>query len=157
MATRRFHWLAALALVLSACGASGTPVRGQFRVEDPDRGPRASQLPYACQPGFCFVGEEVVIDERDIRGASLVQEGESQALIVLEFTRKGVEKLSLATRSNPGRRMAFVQDGKVLLSMLIEGELQDKAVIRGPEDDLRRIYLLMTAPPAEPKGTTPRP
>jgi preprotein translocase subunit SecD len=136
------------ALLLSACGGL-QPVRNplQVRMEEGERGPEAQELPYLCRDGTCTVGQRVYLDERDVRGASLLQEGETQGLLVLEFSPGGEAKLNLLARSNLGRRMVFVQEGKVLGTALIEKpETSGKVQLLGPLPDMRRIFKELTEP-----------
>lgn len=137
-----------VALAVTACGGLA-PVRNplQVRMEAGERGPDSQVLPYLCRDDVCTVGQRVYLDERDVRGASLVQEGETQGLLVLEFSADGQAKLDLLARSNLGRRMVFVQDGKVLATSLIEKpESSGKVGLLGPLPDMRRIFRELTEP-----------
>lgn len=139
------------ALVSVGCGAL-TPVRRpvQLRMETDSGGSGTAAMPQLCAPGLCYVGQEVYLDERDLRGAML-QEGETQGLLVLEFTADGARKLQLVTRSNNGRRMAVVQDGRVLALMLIRQEIAGgRAELEGPPPDLRRVFQSLTEPVRQP-------
>lgn len=141
--------VAGLALVLAAACSAMQPVSNpvQVRLEASDRAPEATQLPYLCQGGMCAVSPQVFLDERDVRGASLLQEGESQGLLVLEFNDAGKAKLNILTRSNLGRRMVFVQDSRVLGTLLIDRPWEKGRVeLQGSLPDLRRIYQELTVP-----------
>jgi len=83
-----------LALMIAGCGGL-TPVRRpiQVHLEADQYGPGAMTMQQLCQPGLCYVGQQVYLDERDVRGAML-QEGETQGSLVLEFTDDGARKLS---------------------------------------------------------------
>ena len=68
---------------------------------------------------------------------------------MLEFNQDGKAKLDLVARSNLGRRMVIVQDGKVLGTALLEKPDTDgKLRLLGPLPDMRRVYRELT----EPKG-----
>lgn len=140
--------LAVALLALAAC--SGVqPLKGpvQIRAAEEERAPGVTAMPYLCEPGYCYVGREVFLDERDISGARFEQEGEYRALVTLEFTREGARKLALVTRSNAGRRLVVVHDGKVLATMLVEGELAGgKAAIEGKPADIQKVYETLTQP-----------
>lgn len=136
-------------LCLTAACAGLAPVRKpmELRLEGDSNARGVLSMQQLCEPGLCYVGEEVYLDERDVRGAAL-QDGEVQASLVLEFTETGARKLRLVTRSNAGRRLAIVQDGKVLVMTLIRGEiLGGKAEVAGRSADLRRVFESLTAPP----------
>ena len=140
-----------MASILLGCGAL-TPVRRpmQLRLEADQYGLGATSMQQLCDPGLCYVGQQVYLDESDVRGAML-QEGEAQGSLVLEFTEDGARKLKLVTRSNNGRRLAVVQDGKVLALFMIREEIAGgKAELSGKPTDLRRIFESLTEPARQP-------
>jgi hypothetical protein len=58
-----------------------------------------------------------------------------------------VRAANLLARSNLGRRMVFVQEGKVLGTALIEKpETSGKVQLLGPLPDMRRIFKELTEP-----------
>ena len=142
-----------IAIGLAGCGPAAAPVRGvQVRLEETERGPRASQQPYPCPAGACYLGQDVLIDDRDIVGASFLEQGESRALIRIELTREGIRKLGLVTESNQaGRRMAFVRDGKVLVTAPFGLDEKERVLVPGDLPSLRQIYQQLTAPEREPQ------
>lgn len=137
-----------LVMLTPACGGL-QPVKSplEVRMEAGERAPETLSLPYLCRDGQCTVGQQVYLDERDVRGATLLQEGETQGLIVLEFSPGGRAKLDLVARSNLGRRLVIVQDGKVLGTALLEKpDTQGKLRLLGPLPDMRRVYRELTEP-----------
>ena len=151
LVSKRSILFAALLCLGTACSGLA-PLRKpmQLRLEGDSNTRGVLSMQQLCEPGLCYIGEEVYLDERDVRGAAL-QDGEVQASLVLEFTETGARKLRLVTRSNAGRRLAIVQDGKVLVMTLIRGEiLGGKAEVAGRSTDLRRVFESLTAPPSSP-------
>ncbi len=142
-------------VVLSACAGS-QPLARHVELHaavEPGSDPASLSLPYVCQAGTCNVSGQVWLDERDLRGASLQQEGETTAVLQLDLTDVGRPKWQVAVKSNTGRRLALVQDGEVLASWVVEA-LQPTASrleVRGNKDDLQLIFDRLTKPKTNSK------
>jgi hypothetical protein len=66
---------------LSAACAQPEPVRRPVQV-------RVETVAGTCDGPDCALSPEILLDERDLRGVQL-QDGEVQALVMLEFTPQG--------------------------------------------------------------------
>jgi len=142
-------------VVLSACASSQPLVRHVelHAAVEPGSDPASLALPYVCQAGTCNVSGRIWLDERDLRGASLQQEGETTAVLQLDLSDVGRPKWQVAVKSNPGRRLALVQDGEVLAAWVVE-TLQPTASrleVRGNKDDLQLIFDRLTKPKTDSK------
>lgn len=148
---RHRSWAMAVALLMTACG-EGVAVRRHFELRREGQAGLAGTetLPWLCREGTCTVAREVWLDERDVRGATFLDRGESTAAIVLHLSDDGAARLALAVRSNQGRQLAIVQDARVLATWLAQagqgGQVAHDLELLGSAAEMQRVYEQLTRP-----------
>lgn len=154
--------LTAAALTAAACGAlmGCAPhvalVRHPLAVRLAERDVGADgveRLPSWCEAdGTCHVGGAVLLDQRDLQGASL-DRGEARATLQLRLNARGLDRLALVTQGRDAAgRLAVVVDRKAIVASSVEQARRDgEIVVEGPAVDIERLYLRLTRPaPATP-------
>lgn len=138
--------------LFTAC-APWQPVMQPVEVRLQSDSPDAAVVEYYCEKGECRVGRDVHLDERDVRGVML-QDGESQGLLVLQFTDDGKRKLGVMARGqSPGRSLVVVHDGKALIGSAISKSAQTGELhLRGPKKPMRTLYQRLTRRPKASKS-----
>ncbi|GEM_PF-2644581 len=142
----------ALLIAVAGCG-SWVPLRAPVHVGlQAGAGQTATFYDWYCREGSCSVARTVKLVRGDVRGVML-QDGESQAVVTLQLTRSGVDKIGLLLRGrSPDRELVVMHSGRALLVRSLRSlQKSGSVVLRGPQSPMQTLYGELTRPPGGKK------
>jgi serine/threonine protein kinase len=127
--------------------AAKDPFQFRWVAAEDDTHSQADVLPIvSAQPGqrpLLHVLRDVVLSSRDVESAGFSQYQSEQKTLEIFLSPRGREKFAQATAQNIGRKLAIVWRGKVILSPIVQSEIQGSHIeLTGKFTDAEAQQLL---------------
>lgn len=107
--------------------------RVEFRLAEIEPGPGLIEAKVDSPLRVVYLHPDAMITNKDIIEARVREEPNilGQYEVIVVFTRKGAERMAIATKENRGL-LVVLFDGKVILAMGITRQIRGRASISGP-------------------------
>jgi preprotein translocase subunit SecD len=145
--------IAAMLVMLSACGV-GTyrtaEVRGQMEIRLVVReGQRGEDVSRWFSDEIVSLEPEVLVDASHVSEVQLENLPDESRHIVLYLDEIGTQRLAEVTERNPGRRLAIVIDGRVVVAPTIRTPIADGVahITVGQDGDVEEVFDALTRRP----------
>jgi len=106
-------------------------VRFEVRLAEERPAPGLREAKVSGSGRSIYLHEEVVVTNSDIAAARVVQGGQEQYSIGVEFNASGAKKMAAATGKHLAKPVAVLLDGQVVMAPVLRESLGASAVITG--------------------------